>query len=90
MNRHQHYSSYCSIMPPGIIHAVFTPLASVVIGGHFYCYDTMAATELAMRLDKTKTEKKTNNHHPAYIEMMARMVLALPYIYEGELSYLHI
>ena len=43
-----------SIMPPGLAHEVFTPIASVMIGSHFLTYDTMPATELSMRLEKKK------------------------------------
>ena len=74
------------ILPPGMAHEVFTPISSVAIGSHFYCYDTMPATELAMRLDRKDTESKTNTHHPAAIPMLTHMVLSLPSIYEGIVS----
>ncbi|KAK7684305.1 hypothetical protein QCA50_012629 [Cerrena zonata] len=75
------------IMPPGLLHTVFTALSSVMNGGHFYCYDTMAATEMAMRFDKEKTAQKTNNHHPSYIAIMVRMVLAMPSIFKEMVPY---
>ena len=71
-----------SIMPPGMAHDVFTPLASVMIGTHFLTYDTMPATELSMRLEKKNTNSKTNNDHPAIFTMVAQMAAALP-VMEG-------
>ncbi|KAK7678962.1 hypothetical protein QCA50_018102 [Cerrena zonata] len=75
------------IQPPGLIHTVFTPLSAVMCGGHFYCYDTMAATEMAMRLDKKGTLKKTNDHHISCIPMMVRMVLAIPSVYRDTIPF---
>ena len=71
-----------SIMPPGMAHDVFTPLASVMIGTHFLTYDTMPATELTMRLEKEHSSFKTNNDHPSIITMVAQMAAALP-VMEG-------
>ena len=67
-----------SIMPPGMAHDVFTPLASVMIGTHFLTYNTMPATELTMRLEKEHSSFKTNNDHPSIITMVAQMAAALP------------
>ena len=50
-----------SIMPPGMAHDVFTPIASVMIGSHFLTYDTMPATELSMRLEKKNKKRPTLN-----------------------------
>ena len=72
----------CSIMPPGMAHDVFTPIASVMIGSHFLTYDTMPATELSMRLEKEDTRFKTNKDHPAILTMVAQMAAALP-VMEG-------
>ena len=71
-----------SIMPPGLAHEVFTPIASVMIGSHFLTYDTMPATELSMRLEKEDTRFKTNKDHPAILTMVAQMAAALP-VMEG-------
>ena len=73
-----------SIMPPGMAHDVFTPLASVMIGTHFLTYDTMPATELTMRLEKEHSSFKTNNDQPSIITMVAQMAAALPVMAGGK------
>ena len=73
-----------SIMPPGMAHDVFTPIASVMIGSHFLTYDTMPATELTMRLEKEHSAFKTNNDNPSSITMVAQMAAALPVMAGGK------
>ena len=66
---------------------VYTPIKSVVTGGHFYLYDTMHLTELACAYDNStspdgscREDHATNASHPDMTRFVARMMLALPYI----------
>ena len=71
------------ILPPDMSYEVFTPISSVAIGSNFYCYDTMPATELAMRRNRKHIKSKTITHASAAILVLTQMVLSLPSIYEG-------
>ncbi|KAG6374579.1 hypothetical protein JVT61DRAFT_3933 [Boletus reticuloceps] len=47
------------IMPPGQIHGVFTPVASVCQGGHFFNLDAMHLTELSRFVDASKLYRRS-------------------------------
>ncbi|OCH83607.1 hypothetical protein OBBRIDRAFT_547796 [Obba rivulosa] len=68
------------IQPPGQLHAVYTPVASVTVGGHFYSYDSMHLTELSRFIDHTHGETLTNEVHYHSKDSIMRLVLALPQI----------
>jgi hypothetical protein len=38
-------------MPPGAWHLVYTPMCTVVMGGHIYLYDTMRFMEMSRMFD---------------------------------------
>ncbi|KAH0825904.1 hypothetical protein J3R83DRAFT_7657 [Lanmaoa asiatica] len=68
------------IMPPGQLHAVYTPVASFCRGGHFYNLDTMHLTELSRFVDTTAGKYVTNQAHSGTLETLCRLVLVLPAI----------
>jgi hypothetical protein len=67
-----------SIQPPAQVHAVYTPVASFTIGGHFYSYDMCHLTEFGRYLDFQRNGELTNQMHHHALETLVRMVLGLP------------
>ena len=63
-----------------MLHAVYTPLASVAVGGHFYSYNTMHLTEESRSIDSLHGKFTTNKEHYHVLDTLIRMVLALPYL----------
>ncbi|KAL0945721.1 hypothetical protein HGRIS_014868 [Hohenbuehelia grisea] len=63
--------------PPGTLHTVLTPQPGVSIGGQYYNYDTMHLTEMARYIDHLQGQITTNEEHN-YVNLLYRMVLALP------------
>jgi hypothetical protein len=66
---------------------VYTPIKGTTSGGHFYIYEAMHLTELALSYDasydtdNTKRESfGTNASHPDSARYISRMALALPHI----------
>ena len=72
------YSLYCSVMPPGQLHAVYTPVASFATGGHFYHYECMHLTELSRYLDAVVGDCLTNQMLHNALETLRRMMIAIP------------
>ncbi|KAI6117769.1 hypothetical protein EV401DRAFT_2072319 [Pisolithus croceorrhizus] len=70
------------IQPPGVNHMVYTPVPTVMSGGHFLTYETMHLTEMALTLDfglgKEDIQHATNALHPGTLRKVYRMVIALP------------
>jgi|ERR1700722_5543822 hypothetical protein len=66
-------------MPPGVWHTVYTPTPSFCSGGHLYTYETLHLTEQSRCFDYTHAEFSTNANHNVE-RVLARMVLALPYV----------
>jgi hypothetical protein len=64
-------------MPPGFWHEVFTPVNTVVIGGHLYLWECMHLTEYHMFLDNSFSDYFTNTDHPGAYRGIIRMILAL-------------
>ncbi|KAG1719706.1 uncharacterized protein EDB91DRAFT_1009058, partial [Suillus paluster] len=65
------------ILPPGTVHAVYTPVPSVATGGHFYHYSCMHLTELARYMDAEVGHCTTNQNLNHASETIRRMVLAI-------------
>lgn len=63
---------------------VYTPMPTVMSGGHFLCYDTMHLTEFSLTFDlglDQKGEQRlqgSNALHPGVLRKVYRMALALP------------
>lgn len=68
------------ILPPGIVHAVYTPVPSFCTGGHFYNYSCMHLTELSRYVDAEVARTSTNQDMEHALETLRRMVIALPYL----------
>ncbi|KAG6369037.1 hypothetical protein JVT61DRAFT_15614 [Boletus reticuloceps] len=68
------------IMPPGQIHGVFTPVASVCRGGHFFNLDAMHLTELSRFVDASSAKYVTNQAHRGTLDTLCRIVLILPFL----------
>ncbi|KDQ49259.1 hypothetical protein JAAARDRAFT_51810 [Jaapia argillacea MUCL 33604] len=66
------------IQPPGIMHAVYSPMKTFATGGHFYMYDAMHLTELSRDLDHENGDLLTNQDHDATERLLINMALALP------------
>lgn len=73
-----------SIQPPGLNHMVYTPVPTVMSGGHFLAYDTMHLTEFALVFDlgldqnRVRRVEATNALHPGVLRSVYRMAIALP------------
>ncbi|EJD47358.1 hypothetical protein AURDEDRAFT_163571 [Auricularia subglabra TFB-10046 SS5] len=65
------------IQPPNLVHRVYTAERSIVMGGHFYCFQTMHLTELARLIDVDYNELATNEDHEGVHRLFARMVMRL-------------
>lgn len=72
---------------------VFTPVPSVMSGGHFLCYDTMHLTEFALVFDLGLDQKKkrrieaSNALHPGTLRVVYRMAIALPKYVQSRSTY---
>lgn len=64
-------------MPPGAWHAVYTPINTLAVGGHFLTYECMAQTEVARFHDIKYSRQATNTSHEGIERTLARMSLAL-------------
>ncbi|KII89489.1 hypothetical protein PLICRDRAFT_29715 [Plicaturopsis crispa FD-325 SS-3] len=71
------------IQPPGYWHEVYTPVKSIVSGGHFLCYDTLHLTEQCRVLASTSALTSTNAEHPGIDRALSRMAIALPIMGQG-------
>ena len=69
-----------SIMPPGQIHGVFTPVGSFCQGGHFFNLDIMHLTELSRFADVSMGNFITNQAHRGTLNTLCRIVLTLPFL----------
>ncbi|KAG1832554.1 hypothetical protein DFJ58DRAFT_848005 [Suillus subalutaceus] len=68
------------ILPPGMVHAVYTPIPSFATGGHFYNYSCMHLTELSRYIDAEVAESTTNQALDHALETLRRMVIMIPYL----------
>ncbi|KAG1720983.1 uncharacterized protein EDB91DRAFT_1256739 [Suillus paluster] len=75
------------IMPPGTIHAVYTPVASFATGGHFYHYMCLHLTELARYIDAEVADSTTNQALEHAVETLRRMMIMVPYLSRRILLY---
>ncbi|KAG2136434.1 hypothetical protein DEU56DRAFT_913013 [Suillus clintonianus] len=66
------------IMPPAQVHAVYTPVASLATGGHFYHYGCMHLTEISRYLDVSSGDCLTNQILHNALETLRRMMIAMP------------
>ncbi|KAI0043542.1 hypothetical protein FA95DRAFT_1609321 [Auriscalpium vulgare] len=66
------------IMPPGLWHWVYTPVNTIMRGGHFLMYDSMHLTQWSRFLDVMQGEHNTNADHVAMRRILAQMTMALP------------
>ncbi|KAF8058566.1 hypothetical protein FPV67DRAFT_1676141 [Lyophyllum atratum] len=65
------------IMPPGVFHAVYTPIRNVAKGGHLFLYDALHLTEAARASDHKRAKFVTNTEHVSVGRTLARMAIAL-------------
>ena len=66
--------------PPGVLHCVYTPVASIFSGGYFYTYDTMHITRAVLSLPTLDDKGSlTNDERPGYLRTLCRMLIALRY-----------
>lgn len=77
---HSWLTLWISILPPGVVHAVYTPVPSFCTGGHFYHYACMHLTELSRYVDAEVAKTSTNQDMEHALETLRRMVIALPYL----------
>ncbi|KAF8810840.1 hypothetical protein BYT27DRAFT_7209061 [Phlegmacium glaucopus] len=70
---------------PGCKHEVYTPVPSVVLGGHFYTYNSLHLTELWRAIDKRTNSRFTNQTHPNSTLTIMMMMAALPILQESHL-----
>ncbi|KAI0054669.1 hypothetical protein BV25DRAFT_1922482 [Artomyces pyxidatus] len=67
------------IMPPGAWHEVYTPINTIISGGHFLQYNTFHLTQWSRLFDASNAEA-TNADHVGMRRTIARMTLALKYL----------
>lgn len=66
---------------------VYTPVPSIMSGGHFLTYDTMHLSEMAVSFDLGLDSHEPRHHvtnavHPGMLRKVYRMAIALPHIVE--------
>ncbi|KAG1726231.1 hypothetical protein EDB19DRAFT_1945222 [Suillus lakei] len=66
------------IIPPGQLHAVYTPVASFATGGHFYHYGCMHLTEMSRYLGVVAGNCLTNQMLHNALETLRRMMIVIP------------
>ncbi|KAG2737446.1 hypothetical protein P692DRAFT_20883555 [Suillus brevipes Sb2] len=66
------------IMPPGLPHAVYTPVKTFATGGHAYNFRCLHLSELARYIDATTGDCTTNQKLEHALETLRRMLIAVP------------
>ncbi len=67
-----------SILPPGYWHDVYTPVKTIVTGGHFILYPTLHLMEYSRYCDRgDHGDSNTNASHPSIPRTLAQMALAI-------------
>jgi hypothetical protein len=75
------------IQPPHAIHQVFTPVNSIVSGGHLFPYETLHLTEMARAFDLLFNHVATNADHASAHRTLCRMAMALKYLHKERSEY---
>jgi hypothetical protein len=75
-------------MPPGTVHAVYTPVPSFATGGHFYHYMCLHLTELARYIDAEIADSTTNQDLEHALETLRRMMIMVPYLSRRTCKYI--
>lgn len=65
-------------MPPGLPHAVYTPVKTFATGGHAYNFRCLHLSELARYIDATTGDCTTNQKLEHALETLRRMLIAVP------------
>ncbi|KAF8062561.1 hypothetical protein FPV67DRAFT_1673032 [Lyophyllum atratum] len=74
---HAHATTTPTLMPPGAFHAVYTPIRSIALGGHFLTYNTLHLTEVSRAYDHRKARLVTNADHPSIHLTLSGMMVTL-------------
>ena len=65
------------IQPPNTWHEVYTPVPSVVRGGHFLSFNALHLTEVSRQFDQAFPRTFTNQDHQSAPLALARMLVVL-------------
>ena len=65
---------HARIQPPGRFHAVYTPMKTMVIGGHFVCNSTLSKM-VEIRSSLNASDHHTNADHHLLEQVLRRMLL---------------
>ena len=69
---------FFSFQYPGCLHEVYTPVPSVVRGGHFYNYNSLHLTEVSRAIDLRSEDALSNQTHSSATLTLTMMLAALP------------
>ena len=69
---------YYRFQHPGCLHEVYTPIPSIVRGGHFYNYNSLHLTEVSRAIDYMTNASLSNQTHNSTPLTLVMMMLALP------------
>ena len=69
-------------MPPNIPHVVFTVTPSIMVGGHFYRFDTMGTSSIGILDTILYGAVATNSHHENSWEIIRRMMFYMEETYD--------
>ena len=69
---------YYRFQHPGCLHKVYTPIPSIVRGGHFYNYNSLHLTEVSRAIDYRTNASLSNQTHLSTPLTFVMMMLALP------------
>ena len=70
---------FFSFQHPGCLHEVYTPIPSVVRGGHFYTYSSLHLTEVSRAIDYHSNDSLSNQSHPSTPLTIVQMMKALQF-----------
>ena len=62
------------IQPPDLVHCVYTPERTVVIGGHYWMLATMYLSKRALEVDVESPWATNEDHHDIFL-IFARLIL---------------
>ncbi|TFY73884.1 hypothetical protein EWM64_g10128, partial [Hericium alpestre] len=65
------------VIPPGVIHEVYTPVNTIAIGGRFLTYNSIHLTQWCRFVDRSLHSSLTNAEHITIGRSVCRMVIAL-------------
>ncbi|KZV81436.1 hypothetical protein EXIGLDRAFT_844617 [Exidia glandulosa HHB12029] len=65
------------VLPPCTVHRTYTAAHTIIERKHFYAWDMLHLTELALKLNVEHSRLLTHSQHPSSLRLLARMAISL-------------